>query len=109
VALVIGLLLALFVLPSPWTYVAVGLGAAIEFGEAWFWWWLSRRRKPSVGVETLVGRRAIVTTACRPSGQVRVAGELWQARCDAGADEGDRVEVVRVDGLLLVVEPTSNR
>ena len=108
-ALVVGLLLALFVLPSPWTYVAVGLGAAIELGEAWFWWWLSRRRKPAVGVETLVGRQAAVAAACRPNGQVRVAGELWQAHCAAGADEGDRVEVVRVDGLLLVVEPTSDR
>lgn len=104
-AFVVALLLALFVLPSPWTYVAVGLGAAIELGEAWFWWWLSRRRKPTVGVETLVGRRAIVTTACRPHGQVRVAGELWQARCDSGAHEGTAVEVVAVEGLLLIVEP----
>lgn len=104
-ALVVALLLALFVLPSPWTYVAVGLGAAIELGEAWFWWWLSRRRKPTVGVETLVGRRAIVTAACRPYGQVRVAGELWQARCDLGADEGSEVGVVAIDDLLLIVEP----
>ncbi len=104
-ALVVALLLALFVLEAPWSYVAVGAGAAIELGEAWFWWWLSRRGEPSVGVQTLVGRTAIVTTACRPVGQVRVAGELWQARCDAGADEGERVRVVAVDRLELVVEP----
>ena len=104
-AFVVALLLALFVLSPPWTYVAVGVGAAVELGEAWFWWWLSRRGQPTVGVETLVGRRATVTTACTPFGQVRVAGELWQARCDAGADEGDVVEIAAVDGLLLVVEP----
>ncbi len=108
-AFVVALLLALLVLRSPWSYVAVGIGAAVELGEAWFWWWLSRRRKPTVGVETLVGRRATVTTACRPYGQVRVAGELWQARCDAGAEAGAAVEVAVVDGLLLVVEPVPAR
>jgi membrane-bound serine protease (ClpP class) len=104
-ALVVGLLLALFVLDAPWSYVAVGAGAAIELGEAWFWWWFSRRGAPTVGVQTLVGRSAVVTAACRPRGQVRVAGELWQARCDAGADEGESVRVVKVDRLELVVEP----
>jgi membrane protein implicated in regulation of membrane protease activity len=32
-----------------------------------------------------------------------VAGELWQAECAEGADPGERVEVVAVDGLLLDV------
>jgi membrane protein implicated in regulation of membrane protease activity len=36
---------------------------------------------------------------------VRVAGELWQAFCEQGADEGASVEVVAVDHLELVVEP----
>ena len=40
-----------------------------------------------------------------PEGQVRVAGELWQARCEAGAGAGDEVVVREVDGLTLVVEP----
>jgi membrane protein implicated in regulation of membrane protease activity len=38
-----------------------------------------------------------------------VAGELWQALCDAGADEGTVVEVAAVDGLLLVVERLPER
>jgi len=104
-ALLVAFLLALLVLPSPWGWVAVGIGAVVEFGEAWFWWWFSRRRKPTVGVETLVGRRAVVAMSCRPRGQVRVAGELWQALCEEGADAGATVEVVAVDHLELVVEP----
>ncbi len=104
-ALVVALLLALLLLDAPWTYLVVAAGAAIELGEAWFWWWLSHRREPSVGVETLVGRRGVVASACRPLGQVRVAGELWQARCEAGADEGETVRVAAVDRLELVVEP----
>ena len=108
-AFVVALLLAFFVLSPPWTYVAVVVGAAVELGASRFWWRFSRRGKPKVGVETLVGRRATVTTPCAPYGQVRVAGELWQARCDAGADEGAAVEVAAVDGLLLVVEPMEPR
>ena len=103
-ALFIALLLAIFVLEAPWSYAAVAIGAVIEVVEIWFWWWLSHRRSPAVGVETLVGRSATVTGECRPLGQVRVAGELWQARCEGGADEGDRVRVTSVEGLELVVE-----
>ena len=39
-----------------------------------------------------------MTESCRPRGQVRVGGELWQARCDAGADPGAAVRVTAVDG-----------
>jgi membrane-bound serine protease (ClpP class) len=102
-ALIGAILLAIFVLPPAWRIPVVLAGGAIEVGESLFWIWLSKRRRPSVGVETLVGLRATVVTRCRPSGQVRVQGELWQARCDEGADPGDEVTVERVDGLLLVV------
>ena len=99
--------LALLVLPYPWNWVAVSLGATVELGEVWFWWWLSHRREPSVGVETLIGARATAVGACRPHGQVRVRGELWQARCDAGAEAGDALRVIGVEGLTLVVEPAA--
>ena len=102
--LVGALLLAFFVLSPPWTYVVVGAAVAVELVEAWFWWWLSHRRAPSVGVETLVGARGVVRSPCRPYGQVHVRGELWQARCDEGADAGEEVEVVAVEGLMLAVE-----
>jgi membrane protein implicated in regulation of membrane protease activity len=36
---------------------------------------------------------------------VRVAGEIWQAQCEAGADVGEAVVVREVRGLTLVVEP----
>jgi membrane protein implicated in regulation of membrane protease activity len=39
-----------------------------------------------------------------PIGQVRVAGELWQARCAGGAGVGDEVVIRAIDGLTLVVE-----
>ena len=102
-ALVVAIALALFVVPEPWGLVAVGVALVLELGEAWLWWRWSTRRRPAVGVEAMIGASAIVATPCRPDGQVRVQGELWRARCDGGADPGDAVEVVAVDGLTLVV------
>jgi len=63
-------------------------------------------RRKAVGAQTLLGREAVVMTACRPRGQVRIDGEIWEARCDAGAGEGDTVRIVDRDNLALIVEPT---
>ena len=102
--LVLAILLALFVLDSPWSWVAVAAGFAWELGETALLFWWSKRRRVAVGAETLVGRRAVVSVECRPEGQVRVAGEIWRARCAAGAGVGDEVVIREVDGLTLVVE-----
>ena len=51
----------------------------------------------------MIGTTATVVTPCHPTGSVRVRGELWEARCDDGADPGDSVRVDAIDGLLLVV------
>jgi len=104
--LVVAILLAVFVLEEPWTWIVVLAGATFEFGEAAALVRWSKRRKAVVGTEALIGRRAIVSAECRPVGQVRVAGELWQARCAAGADVGDEVIVRAVERLTLVVEPS---
>jgi membrane protein implicated in regulation of membrane protease activity len=105
VILLLSLLLGVFVLEEPWNWVVVAVGATLEIAETGLFVWWSKRRKSAVGTETLVGRRAVVSVDCRPQGQVRVAGEIWQARCDAGADVGETVVVREVRGLTLVVEP----
>src|SRR5262249_8239705 len=69
-------------------------------------WNRTVRHKPAVvGAQTLIGREAVVLSPCRPEGQVRLDGEIWQARCGAGADPGDTVRVVGRGGLPLVVAP----
>lgn len=98
------ILLAVFVLPEPWNYLAVIGAAVVESLEAWLFVWWTRRRRPTVGAEALVGRTAEVVEPLRPAGRVRLDGELWNARCDGGADAGASVRVARVDGLTLVVE-----
>ncbi len=99
------ILLAIFVLPSPWGLVVVLAAAVFEVAETGFWIWFSKRRRVQVGAETLIGGRAEVTRDCEPLGQVRLDGEIWQARCDDGARMGQRVRVVARDGLTLLVEP----
>jgi membrane protein implicated in regulation of membrane protease activity len=103
--LLVALVLAVFVLEEPWSWLVVVVGGLLELGESWFYIHWSQKRRPDVGVEALVGRRAIVSADCRPVGQVRIAGELWQAHCDAGASTGEEVVVRQVEGLTLVVEP----
>lgn len=103
--LVVGLLLALFVLDEPWSWVAVSLGAVWEIAETVLLVRWSQRRRAAVGAEVLVGRRAVVAADCMPEGQVRVAGELWRAYCAGGATVGDEVVVREIDRLTLLVEP----
>jgi membrane-bound ClpP family serine protease len=108
VALVVALLLALYVLDEPWDMVVVLVGLAVEIGEIFFWLWYTKRRHAQVGAETLVGLEGAVVTPCRPQGQVRLQGEIWDARCEGGgAGAGERVRVVGRDGLTLLVEPTA--
>jgi membrane-bound serine protease (ClpP class) len=98
-------LLALFVVPAPWGLVLVAASAVVEVAETYFWIRFSRRRRIQAGAETLIGALAVVASVCRPAGQVRVQGELWRARCEAGADPGETVRIVGREGLTLLVEP----
>jgi len=107
VLIILGFVL-LFVLPSPWNFVALGAGILLGFGELAFWNRTVRARRRVVGPQTLIGRDAVVSTPCAPDGQVRIDGELWEARCDAGAAVGDTVRIVGREGLTLLVEPVSS-
>ena len=100
-------ILLFLILPEPWNVILGLISFAGGLVEVGYWQRRMRRRSPATGVDTLVGRTGTVTESCRPRGQVRVGGELWQARCDAGADPGAAVRVTAVDGLTLVVEPAA--
>ena len=101
----IALLLAIFVLPRPWGLIAVAIGIALDAGETGFYLWWSRRRRATVGMESLVGRAAVALSELRPEGQVKVDGEIWHARCEEGCDAGSPVVVRAIGNLTLEVEP----
>jgi membrane protein implicated in regulation of membrane protease activity len=104
-ALTVAIILAFFA-PWPWNLVAVLTGLAIETIELTWGLRLARRWRPQTGAEAMIGQTAEVVVACRPTGRVRLQGELWEARCAEGADIGESVRIERVDGLTLVVAPT---
>jgi len=98
------LILALVFLPLPWSAVLIGIAAILEVTL-----WIvgvrySRRRRAQVGVHTLVGTYGEALSALAPQGQVKIDGEIWEARAAGGARMGDRVRVTAVDGLTLEVE-----
>jgi len=110
VLLVLAVVAALFFVPSPWGPLLVIGAAIVEVAEVWFWIWWTRRRTPVTGAEALVGAIGEATTALDPRGQVRVAGELWQARSDPRAEGGERVVIQAVEpDLTLVVTPEQGK
>ena len=106
--LALAIILALFV-PWPWNLIVLGLGVVLEIGEIVWGRRLAKRWRPRTGAEAMVGLEAEVASPCRPRGQVRVVGELWDAICAEGADPGEVVRVTSVDGLRLVVERAEGR
>jgi membrane-bound serine protease (ClpP class) len=105
VILLIGIGLAIFVFPFPWGIPVVIIAAALEGLETFGTWRWSRRGAAKVGPETLIGGSGRAITECRPEGMVRVRGEDWRARCEAGVAAGHRIRVVGRDQLTLLVEP----
>jgi membrane-bound serine protease (ClpP class) len=97
------ILLAIFVLPSPWGIVAVVAGGLTDIAESVVFLKWSRRRRAVTGVEALIGKTAIVSSPT----QVRVAGELWEASSADPLVVGEEVEVAGVDGLTLQVSRRS--
>ncbi|HEY1366465.1 MAG TPA: NfeD family protein [Gaiellaceae bacterium] len=108
--LLLAILLAVLVpVAWPWNAVLIIAGCLLEIVEVlvlrrWSHR-LDRRLRPVTGSESMIGQTAEVVAQCRPLGQVRVHGELWEARCEAGADPGETVRVDAIEGLALVVSP----
>ena len=61
----------------------------------------------SMGQESIIGKTGLAYTALNPSGQVQVASELWSAELaegEAPIEKNERVQVVRTEGLRLIVK-----
>ncbi len=66
----------------------------------------ARRAKTKTGAEAMLGWLAVAHTALAPEGQILVRGELWRARLtshDSYVPAGERVKVLRADGMTLEV------
>jgi membrane-bound serine protease (ClpP class) len=67
----------------------------------------ARRSKPTTGAEGLVGQIATAKGAFERVGTVYVAGEYWKAESTAPVKEGDKLEVVGTQGMVLTVKPVA--
>ena len=111
VCLVIGLA-TLVEGPLPQLQVAWGtaIGAGLGFGGVTATLMIlgmeSRRAKARTGSDAMLGWLAIAQTELAPEGQILVRGELWRAKLtssDSFVAAGERVKVLRADGLTLEV------
>ncbi len=84
-----------------------GIATAAALVLAGIVWLFNRaRQRPVVtGAEQMVGSYAEAVNDFEGSGTVRFGGEMWNARAPVPIRAGQRVRIVRMEGLLLHVEP----
>lgn len=65
----------------------------------------AQKRKVVTGEEGLVGETGSALSEFSPEGKVSVHGEIWAATSDRPITRGQKVKVVRVEGMSLIVQP----
>ncbi len=63
----------------------------------------ARTKKPTTGVEGLIGEVGLSESLLDPEGTVSIHGELWRAECDERIEKGERIKVVDVKNLKLKI------
>jgi len=105
----IALLLPLLALPVLWIWplaVSVPIYVVIAIISAAVYWYavLAMRRPIETGSEGMIGATGEVVERHGTSLVVRIGGEMWNGRSATALREGDRVEVIAVERLVLVVK-----
>jgi len=114
IAMIVG---AIFLIRSPLTSGGVSLGVAVAVTLPFaaisvFLMRLvlrSRKWKPAVGVEEMLGEHGIAVEglASGVEGMIRIHGESWRAVADQQIAPGTAVRIRRIEGLKLWVEPAT--
>ena len=69
----------------------------------------ARHRRPTTGIEGLLGTTGVTLSPLTPFGQVKLHGETWRARAEKGDLLKDQpIEVLGTEGLTLVVRPSGS-
>jgi membrane-bound serine protease (ClpP class) len=63
----------------------------------------THRRRPSTGLQGLVGEEGESLEDLGPSGRVFVRGEIWEAESPGGIKKGEHIKVTSVKGLKITV------
>ena len=97
---------------SPVEYMRVSLSViipAVMVSAAFFIFAVTktihaRLRKPTTGMEGLVGEVGIASTPIALEGKVSIHGEFWNVISDQNIEKGEKVHVIGVDNLKLKVK-----
>jgi membrane-bound serine protease (ClpP class) len=88
------------------TLIAVALVMSGIFGFVVYKVAQARRMKVKMGPERLMGKTGTAVSALAPRGEVKVEGQTWRAETlGENIKEGQEVEIVRREGLILRVKP----
>ncbi len=95
---------------SWWIVALIVFGTALWFGFALTTIVRARFSTQTIGRDHLVGRTGRAESPIEPDGTVVVDGARWRARASrvSGIRQGDVVDVVAVDGVVLVVNPVDD-
>lgn len=110
-ALLVGMLLT--VMPIGWQLQWLAF-ASFSLVTTWLWWrrQFNQDRKQDAERDLnqkdkqLIGR-VIQITEDTPAGefQISLGDTRWTARCEQDLEQGSRVSVIAVDGIILIVRP----
>ncbi|OGP95173.1 MAG: serine protease [Deltaproteobacteria bacterium RBG_16_47_11] len=110
---VISLLLgSIMLFQSPVEYMRVSLSViipAVMVSAAFFIFAVTkaidaRLKKPTTGMEGLIGEVGIASTPIAPEGKISIHGEFWNVISDQNIERGEKAQVIGVTNLKLKVK-----
>jgi len=111
ISLILGSILLINAEKEPYVRISLSVILSTAVMSALFFLYVvgltvkTQKKKPTTGVEGMVGSTGETKTKLDPDGSVFVHGELWQARAAVGSiPKGKKVKVVEAENLTLVVE-----
>lgn len=101
---------SLMLFRSPEFFVSLSVILPAALGLAAFFFFVAalalraQTRKVSTGKKGMVGETGTVLRAVTGAEQVGVHGEIWRASSSEKLKKGDRIEVVDMEGMVLIVK-----
>lgn len=88
-------------LPLVFAFVVATLAIALFLATIAF---RSQRRKIRTGMEGLIGEIGEVRSWSQNKGKIFVHGEIWDAQSENILKEGNKVEIIKIEGMKLTVK-----
>jgi len=103
VVVIVGTLLVTGIISS-FVAAIIGIGVGVIFMVVLYKIIRAQLSHLQVGAEALIGKKGKVTTPLNLEGMIMVEGEYWSAVGSEPIGEGEEVEVICSEGLLLKVK-----